>query len=80
MGEVTNDSVFMNRHCDHNKLTHSSGEGAMFNFSFRSKSLPICIGHNKICVPIRRQIWAYVLLDTRTINHMGLFSSYFLSF
>lgn len=46
----------------------------MLNFSLRFRSLSICAGHNKICTPIRRQVWGYVLLDTRTANHNGLFS------
>lgn len=51
----------------------------MFNFSLRFKSL-ICIGQHNICIPITRYIQAYVLPDTRTINHVDLFSSYYLDF
>ena len=31
----------------------SHGEGTAFNFSLGFKSLPICIGHNNICILIK---------------------------
>lgn len=52
----------------------------MFNFPLRFKSLLNCIEQHNICIPIRRHIQAYVLPDTRTTNHVGLFSSYSLDF
>lgn len=51
----------------------------MFNFFLRFKLLPICNGHYKICIPIRRHICTFVSPDTR-IAFQNSISRYSLDF
>lgn len=61
----TNDSGFVPGPWDRNRLICSSD----LNPSY-------FIGCHNICIPITRQIWVYVVQDTKSTNPMGLFSSY----
>lgn len=61
---------------DPNRLMHSSEEDKASNFSLGFKSLPVCIEHYNICIPIKGKYGAYALQDTRTINHVDHFLSY----
>lgn len=66
-------TLFLTGSWDSNRVIHSFEEGIEFNCPLGFELLPICIGHNNICIPMKEQIWAYVLPDSRTTNNIDLF-------
>ena len=51
-----NDSVFLTGSWDSIRVIYSFEEEIEFNCPLGFESLPICIGHNNICIPMKEQI------------------------
>ena len=60
--------------------SHPGEKRKLINISLGYEVLPLCLGPGKLCINVRRQIWAFILPpkeDLRTL--LGLFTALSLS-